>query len=94
MLAAGDAADEPVFVPRSASAPEGDGCIIALVFRAATNTSELLILNTHEIAGEPAAVLKLPRRVPAGFHALSGTCAGCSGYRSGKRIARRDGTDH
>jgi len=64
----GDAADEPVFVPRSASAPEGDGYIISLVYRAATNTSELLILNTHDIADEPAAVLKLPRPVPAGFH--------------------------
>ena len=68
MLDPGDAAGEPVFVPRSASAPEGDGYIIALVYRAATNTSELLILNAQDIAGEPAAVLKLPRRVPAGFH--------------------------
>jgi carotenoid cleavage dioxygenase-like enzyme len=67
-LAPGDWADEPVFVPRSASAPEGDGYIITLVYRAATNTSELLILNAQDIAGEPAAVLKVPRRVPAGFH--------------------------
>jgi carotenoid cleavage dioxygenase-like enzyme len=60
--------DESIFVPRSASAPEGDGYIIALLYRAATNTSELVILNSQDIAGEPAAVLKLPRRVPAGFH--------------------------
>jgi carotenoid cleavage dioxygenase-like enzyme len=65
----GDAADEPIFVPRSASALEGDGFIIALVYRAATNTSELLILYAQDIAGEPAAVLKVPRRVPAGFTA-------------------------
>lgn len=63
-----DTADDPLFVPRSASAPEGDGYIIALVYRATTNTSELLVLNAQDIAGEPAAVLKLPRRVPAGFH--------------------------
>jgi carotenoid cleavage dioxygenase-like enzyme len=68
MLDPGDTAGEPIFVPRSASAPEGNGYIIALVYRAATNTSELLILNAQDIAGEPAAVLKLPRRVPAGFH--------------------------
>ena len=67
-LDAGDAADEPVFVPRCAAAPEGDGYVIALVYRAATNTSELLILNARDIAGEPVTVLKLPRRVPAGFH--------------------------
>jgi carotenoid cleavage dioxygenase len=64
----GDAADEPIFVPRSASAPEGDGYVISLVYRAASNTSELLILNAQDIAAEPAAVLKVPRRVPAGFH--------------------------
>jgi len=64
----GDAAGEPVFVPRAGSAPEGDGYVIALVHRAATNRGELLILHAQDIAGEPAAVLKLPRRVPAGFH--------------------------
>ena len=63
-----DGPGEPVFVPRSASAPEGDGYVIALVYRAASNTSELLILNAQDIGGEPAAVLKIPRRVPAGFH--------------------------
>jgi carotenoid cleavage dioxygenase len=64
----GDAADEPIFVPRSASAPEGDGYVITLVYRAVTNTSELLILHAQDIAGEPAAVVKVPRRVPGGFH--------------------------
>lgn len=63
-----DASGEPVFVPRSASAPEGDGYIISVVYRAATNTSELLILNAQDIAGEPAAVLKVPRRVPGCAH--------------------------
>jgi len=60
MLDPGDVAGEPVLVPGCASAPEGDGYIIALVYRAATNPSELLILNAQDIAGEPAAVLKVP----------------------------------
>jgi carotenoid cleavage dioxygenase-like enzyme len=64
----GDAAGEPIFVPRSASAAQGDGYIIALVYRAFAKTSELLILHAPDIAGEPTAALKLPRRVPAGFH--------------------------
>ena len=68
VLGPADAAGEPVFVPRSSSAPEGDGYIIALVNRAATNTGELLILHAQDIAGEPAAVLKLPRHVPPGLH--------------------------
>jgi carotenoid cleavage dioxygenase len=67
-LGPGDATGEPIFVPRAADAPEGDGYVIALVYRAAKNTSELLILNAQDITGEPEAVLELPRRVPAGFH--------------------------
>jgi carotenoid cleavage dioxygenase-like enzyme len=59
---------DAVFVPRSPSAPEGDGYIISVVYRAATNTSELLILNAQDIAGEPAAVVKMPRRAPACAH--------------------------
>jgi carotenoid cleavage dioxygenase-like enzyme len=68
ILDRGDVVGEPLFVPRAASAPEGDGYIIVLVYRAATNTSELLILNAQDIAGEPVTVLKLPRHVPGGFH--------------------------
>ena len=60
----------PAFGPRLAPAPEGDGYPIALVYRAATGTSELLILNSQDIAGAPAAVLKMPQRVAAGFHGL------------------------
>ena len=64
----GDSVGEPIFVPRSATAPEGDGHVIVLVHRAASNHSELMILNAQDITGAPEAVLKLPRRVPAGFH--------------------------
>jgi carotenoid cleavage dioxygenase-like enzyme len=68
VLPPGDSADEPVFVPRSPRAPEGDGYIITLVYRATTDTSELLILDAQNIASDPVAVLQVPRRVPAGFH--------------------------
>ncbi|HEY2145875.1 MAG TPA: carotenoid oxygenase family protein [Steroidobacteraceae bacterium] len=64
----GDTVGEPVFVPRSADSPEGDGWILAVVHRAAKDLSELQILNAQDIAGEPQAVLDLPVRVPAGFH--------------------------
>jgi carotenoid cleavage dioxygenase len=64
----GDSVGEPVFVPRSAAAPEGDGWILAVVHRAAEGRSDLLILEAQDIAAEPAAVLELPVRVPAGFH--------------------------
>ena len=68
MLEPGDWADEPIFVPRFATAPEGDGYVITLVYRAETNTSELPILSAQDIVGDPVAVLQVPRRVPAGFH--------------------------
>ena len=64
----GDSVGEPVFVPRSAQAPEGDGWILVVVHRAAESRSDLLVLNAQDIAGEPAAIVELPVRVPAGFH--------------------------
>jgi len=64
----GDSVGEPVFVPRNATAPEGDGWILAVVHRAGEGRSDLLILNAQDIGGEPEAVLELPCRVPAGFH--------------------------
>ncbi|MBI1360605.1 MAG: carotenoid oxygenase [Alphaproteobacteria bacterium] len=67
-LEPGDTVGEPVFVPRAPNADEGDGWLLAIVHRAAENRSDFLILNAQDIAGDPAAVLELPRRVPAGFH--------------------------
>ncbi|HEX3914089.1 MAG TPA: carotenoid oxygenase family protein [Steroidobacteraceae bacterium] len=67
-FARGDSVGEPVFVPRSAQAAEGDGWILAVLHRAAEDRSDLLILNAQDISGEPEAVLELPCRVPAGFH--------------------------
>ncbi len=64
---AGDTVGEPVFVPRTPSAAEGDGYVLVLVHRAADDVSELWILHALDIAGEPAAVLHVPRRVPGGF---------------------------
>jgi carotenoid cleavage dioxygenase len=65
---AGDTVSEPIFVPRTAAAPEGDGWILSVVHRAADDRSDLLVLNALDIAGEPEATLELASRVPAGFH--------------------------
>ncbi len=64
----GDGASEPLFVPRSEQAPEGDGFLLALVFRAATLRSELLVFDALNIDREPLARVELPHRVPYGFH--------------------------
>ncbi len=64
----GDGVGEPVFVHRSDDAPEGDGWILAVAYRAAEDRSELLVFEAQDIAAGPVAVAKVPRRVPYGFH--------------------------
>jgi carotenoid cleavage dioxygenase len=67
-FAPGDGAGEPIFVPRSADAPEGDGWVICTVFRAAENRSDLAVFEALDIDKGPIALAKAPRRVPFGFH--------------------------
>lgn len=67
-LGGGDMTSEPVFVPRSADAPEGDGWLTAVVWRAAENRSDLLIFEAQDIEKGPIATAHVPRRVPFGFH--------------------------
>lgn len=64
----GRRAGEPVFVPRSDDAPEGDGWILAFVYDQSTDTSDVVILDSEAFDGEPVATIKLPVRVPYGFH--------------------------
>jgi carotenoid cleavage dioxygenase len=67
-LAAGDATGEPVFVPRAADAAEGDGYLLAVVYRGAEQRSDVLVLDASDLAGEPLATVELPHRIPFGFH--------------------------
>ena len=53
VFADGDAPGEPVFVPRSAGAPEGDGWILALVYRAAEDRSDLRRIRRARRRGRP-----------------------------------------
>lgn len=68
MLPDGDRASEPVFVPRKPDSAEGDGWLLAPVYRAATDTSDLIILDAQDITSGPVATIHVPRRVPFGFH--------------------------
>lgn len=67
-LNGGDLTSEPVFVPRGADAPEGDGWLTAVVWRAAENRSDLLIFEAQDVEKGPIATAEVPRRVPFGFH--------------------------
>ncbi|MDW3688552.1 carotenoid oxygenase family protein [Cupriavidus sp. CV2] len=67
-LPAGDAFSEPVFVPRAADSAEGDGWLLATVYRGAEVRSDLVVLDAGAIADGPVATVQLSHRVPFGFH--------------------------
>ena len=62
------AAQEPVFIPRHATAGEGDGWLILVVHRLAELRSDLVILDTADIASGPVAEIALPFRLRRGLH--------------------------
>ena len=59
---------EPVFVPRSANAPEGDGWLVATVYRPGDDRSDLAVFDAGDISKGPIGLAELPRRIPFGFH--------------------------
>ncbi|XP_024397835.1 9-cis-epoxycarotenoid dioxygenase NCED3, chloroplastic [Physcomitrium patens] len=61
---------EPVFVPRTSdsNAAEDDGFLLAFCHNEASGESELLVLDAATPSLEPVASVKLPSRVPYGFH--------------------------
>jgi carotenoid cleavage dioxygenase-like enzyme len=59
---------EPVFVPRSDGADEDDGWILAYVYDAERDGSDVAILHAQDLGGGPVATIHLPQRVPFGFH--------------------------
>jgi carotenoid cleavage dioxygenase len=59
---------EPVVVPKADGVAEDDAWILSVVYDAATDSSELHILDAGDIAGDSVAVISLPQRVPFGFH--------------------------
>ena len=62
----GDQNSEAVFVPGGSA--EGDGWLLSCVYRAASDTTDVVMLTAHDLAAPPQAVIRLPRRLPAGFH--------------------------
>jgi carotenoid cleavage dioxygenase len=64
----GSAAGELVFAPRMGSTDEADGYAMTIVHRANAATSELAIFAAKDIAAGPVATVRIPFRVPSGFH--------------------------
>jgi carotenoid cleavage dioxygenase len=67
-IASGDALSEPVFVPRNATAPEGEGYLLATIYRGAEKRSDLAIFDAGTLEDGPIALAELSHRVPSGFH--------------------------
>jgi carotenoid cleavage dioxygenase len=59
--------EEPIFIPRSDDAPEGDGWIIGMVQRMDVNRSDLVVLDTLDFS-RPVAIIQLPFRTKNQIH--------------------------
>lgn len=59
---------EPVFVPRPDPHGEDDGYLLSLWWNRETRLSEMLIHDAADLSTQPLARVKLPVRVPFGFH--------------------------
>jgi carotenoid cleavage dioxygenase-like enzyme len=68
LLGEGASVSEPVFVPAAADAAEGDGFLLAVVWRPEARRSELEIFAATDLDAGPLATVEIPHRVPAGFH--------------------------
>lgn len=62
------AGQEPVFVPRSADSPEGEGSVLVLSYDRAEDASSLVVIDAQDFSGPPIGRVKLPQRVPFGAH--------------------------
>ncbi len=67
---AAQAVSEPVFVPRTAAAEEGDGWLLCVVYEERVDRSHLAVLEATDVTAGPVARAMLPWRVPMGFHGL------------------------
>lgn len=59
---------EPVFVPRSADANEGDGYILALCYQGQTHTSYWAVFDTRALSDGPILKAHYEHHIPSGFH--------------------------
>ncbi len=64
----GRSPSEGVFVPDSDAAGEDEGWLLSYVYDAAENCSEVAILDAQDPTKAAVARIRLPQRVPFGFH--------------------------
>jgi len=61
-------AGEVVFVPAAEKAAEGEGWLLCFAYDRSRDTSDFIVLDATDVAAGPVARIKLPSRVPYGFH--------------------------
>jgi carotenoid cleavage dioxygenase len=74
----GRAAMEPVFIPARDDNGEDAGWVVSVVYDAARDASDVIVVDATDFRGPPAAVIHLRQRVPFGFHGawISGASLG------------------
>ena len=73
---------ETAFCPRLGSAAEDDGYLCTFVVEEATGASELYVIDARDVARAPVARVKIPQRVPTGYHAWWISAADLAAQRS------------
>lgn len=53
-------------MPRKDADSEDDGWVLTMVYRAATNTTDLAILDAQHLSRGPVALIHLPHHIPHG----------------------------
>ena len=71
---------EPIFVPRTKDAPEGDGWIIAMVERVGVSRNDIVVIDTKHFE-TPIAIIQLPLHVKAQIHGHWVEAADLKGYK-------------
>ena len=59
---------EPVFVPESPEADEDAGWVLAYTYDRSEDTGGVIVLEARDFSAGPVARIRLPQRVPFGFH--------------------------
>ena len=62
------ATSEPIFVPKSDDAREGEGYLLAVATDTLANRSRLVIMDAENLSDGPLAQAYLNHKVPVGFH--------------------------
>ena len=71
MWSAGDDAQvgESVFAPDPNGTAEDDGWLVNAVYFSDTDHTDVCVLDARDVAAGPVARVRMPRRIPFGFHA-------------------------